>query len=484
MHDIKTLGELKASNYEALPVKAEIRKNLRKLLSEGKNVFEGIYGYDETVLPELQQAILAQHNIIFLGLRGQAKTKMARLLVQLLDEYIPAIKDTPLNEHPFAPISSSARELIEEMGDDTPIEWIHREDRYVEKLATPDVSVADLIGDMDPIKAANLGLSYSDERVIHYGLVPRANRSIFVINELPDLQARIQVALFNILEEGDLQIRGYKMRWPLDVLLVFTANPEDYTNRGSIITPLKDRIESQILTHYPTDLDIAMDITRNQVKLNPDQKENIEIPDLLSELLERVVMTARESEYVDEKSGISARMSIAAMEYLYAAIERRALAQKSDTATGRLTDIFKIVPAMTGKMELLYEGESMGPINLARMLIFEAIKEQFLSMFPSPEDVAQKEEERDIYDVFKLWFSDGNQVYLNLKAADEEYEKQLNKVPGLRKLAKSQAEEDAEVPFLMELLLFGMSFFEIIELAQESASFTAYDPLSGALNDF
>ena len=272
MTKAKTLGELKATGYQPKRIKDELRANMLAALRGGKPVFEGILGFDDTVLPDIERAVLSRHNILLLGLRGQAKTRIARLMTNLLDEYIPVIAGTELNDDPMAPISRQARDLIAEHGDHTRIDWLHRSERYVEKLATPDVSVADLIGDVDPIKAATMKLPYSDERVIHFGLIPRAHRSIFVINELPDLQARIQVSLFNILEEGDIQIRGFKMRLPLDICFLFTANPEDYTNRGSIITPLKDRIESQILTHYPQSIEVARQITEVATRLSDTDK--------------------------------------------------------------------------------------------------------------------------------------------------------------------------------------------------------------------
>jgi magnesium chelatase subunit I len=296
-----TLGELKAGGYQARSLKEELRANLVTRLKNKDHLFDGIIGFDDTVLPDIQRAVLSRHNILLLGLRGQAKTRIARLLVHLLDEYVPVVAGSELNDDPLHPISRYAHDLIAEHGDATPITWLHRSERYVEKLATPDVSVADLIGDVDPIKAAALKLPYSDERVIHFGLVPRSHRSIFVINELPDLQARIQVSLFNILQEGDIQIRGFKLRLPLDIQFVFTANPEDYTNRGSIITPLKDRIESQILTHYPKTIDIARRITQQEAQLAPEQREAVAVPDLLAVLLERIAFTARESELVDDK---------------------------------------------------------------------------------------------------------------------------------------------------------------------------------------
>ena len=297
-------------------IKQELRENLTKKLRSKEPVFEGLWGYEDTVIPQLKKAIISGHNINLLGLRGQAKTKIARNMINLLDEYMPIVAGSEINDSPFQPISKYARDLIAEKGDQTPIAWIHRTERFFEKLATPDVSVADLIGDVDPIKAASLKLPYSDERVLHYGMIPRANRSIFVINELPDLQARIQVSLFNILQEGDIQIRGFQLRMPLDIQFVFTANPEDYTNRGSIVTPLKDRIGSQIFTHYPTSIEIAKGITKQEASIQEDDTQNIQIPELARDLLEQVSFEARNSEYVDVKSGVSARLSVSAMENL------------------------------------------------------------------------------------------------------------------------------------------------------------------------
>lgn len=305
---ITTLGELKKSKYQSLPIKEELRKNLLTRLSTGKASFPGIWGFEDTVIPDLERAILSRHNILLLGLRGQAKTRIARLLTHLLDEYMPIIAGSEINDDPLNPISYHGINIIEKHGDKTPISWVHRSERYVEKLATPDVSIADLIGDVDPIKAASLKLPFSDERVIHFGLVPRANRCIFVINELPDLQARIQVSLFNILQEGDLQIRGFKLRLPLDLQFLFTANPEDYTNRGSIVTPLKDRIESQILTHYPRSIETARKITDQEANIAKDIEKKINIPDAIRDMIAMMAFEARSSEYIDEKSGVSARM--------------------------------------------------------------------------------------------------------------------------------------------------------------------------------
>lgn len=301
LHTIKTLGELKASGYQSRSIKDEIRHNLLNRLRNQDPTFSGIVGYEDTVIPDVERALLSKHNILFLGLRGQAKTRMARQMTELLDEYIPVIPGSDINDDPLNPVSAFAQALIKEKGDDTPIAWLHRSERYGEKLATPDVSVADLIGDIDPIKAANLKLNFADERVLHYGIIPRSNRCIFVINELPDLQARIQVALFNILEEGDVQIRGFKLRLPLDILFVFTANPEDYTNRGSIVTPLKDRIESQILTHYPRTIEQALEITGQEAAISNDQKELVVVSDLVRRLIEQVAFEARGSELVDKK---------------------------------------------------------------------------------------------------------------------------------------------------------------------------------------
>lgn len=325
IQQIKTLGELKKSGYKPRSIKEEIRQNLIAKLQKQEPTFNGIVGYEDTVIPDVERALLSKHNILFLGLRGQAKTRMARQMIELLDEYIPSIAGSDINDDPLSPVSKWAQEEIATHGDETPIHWIHRSQRYGEKLATPDVSVADLIGDIDPIKAANLKLSFADERVIHYGIIPRSNRGIFVINELPDLQARIQVALFNILEEGDVQIRGFKLRLPLDILFVFTANPEDYTNRGSIVTPLKDRIESQILTHYPKSLENALEITEQEADVNDEQKAKVVVSDLVKRLIEQVAFEARSSELVDKKSGVSARLTISAFENAVSSAERRAI---------------------------------------------------------------------------------------------------------------------------------------------------------------
>ncbi|MBI3233194.1 MAG: magnesium chelatase [Bacteroidetes bacterium] len=425
-----TLGALKKSGYKYKSIKDELRDNLIEHIKTKKTVFEGIYGYENTVLPDLQRAILSKHNINLLGLRGQAKTRLARQMVNLLDEYIPVVKGSELNDDPLNPISNYAKNLIEELGDKTPIEWLHRNDRYAEKLATPDVSVADLIGDVDPIKAANLRLSYADERVIHYGIIPRSNRSIFVINELPDLQARIQVALFNILQEGDIQIRGFKVRIPLDIEFIFTANPEDYTNRGSIVTPLKDRIGSQILTHYPKTAELSMKITKQEAKLSESQKANINIPHLLYMIIERVAIEARESEYVDAKSGVSARLTISALENLASAIELRMLLSGEKKANARIADLSGILPAINGKIELVYEGEQEGAAVVAQNLISKAVRNLFVQHFPDPA-LLKKKKDTSPYQHVTSWFTSGNALELLYDDSEKVYRKKLDSVPGL-----------------------------------------------------
>ncbi|MCI4649517.1 magnesium chelatase [Phaeodactylibacter sp.] len=483
MNHIKTLGELKQSGYQSRSIKEELRQNLIQKLQAKEKVFEGILGFDDTVLPDIERAILSRHNILLLGLRGQAKTRIARLLVNLLDEWMPVVGGSDLHDDPLNPISRQAKAIIAEHGDDTPVEWVHREERYVEKLATPDVSVADLIGDVDPIKAASLKLSYSDERVIHFGLVPRSHRSIFVINELPDLQPRIQVSLFNILQEGDIQIRGFKLRLPLDIQFVFTANPEDYTNRGSIITPLKDRIESQILTHYPKTIEIARQITRQEAELTDAQREATEVPDLLEILLEQVAFEARDSEYIDEKSGVSARLTISGYENLVSTVERRMLVNGESAAKARITDFWGVVPAITGKVELVYEGEQEGPYGVAINLIGKAIKKSFLAHFPNP-DKLKKGRESDPYGTIRAWFSGGNEVELLNDCSEKDFRKALDGVAGLRKLVEShlKVSGDDAYPF-MELVLHGLAEFNIVNKDVMESAFSFRDILANMLDD-
>src|SRR5574343_534321 len=360
---------------------------------------------------------------------------MARLMTALLDEYIPVVEGSEINDDTLDPISSYVKQLIKEKGDNTPIAWLHRSERYGEKLATPDVSVADLIGDIDPIKAANLKLSFSDEGVMHYGIIPRSNRCIFVINELPDLQARIQVALFNILEEGDLQIRGFKLRLPLDVLFVFTANPEDYTNRGSIVTPLKDRIESQILTHYPKTISISKEITQQEAAIDDAQKNSIKVFDIAKDLIEQIAFEARQSEYIDKKSGVSARLTISAYENLVSTAERRMLINGDAETAVRITDFIGVLPSITGKIELVYEGELEGPAKVAQLLLGKAIKTLFSQYLPDPEK-AKKLKEKNPYQEIINWFAKGNQKKITDKQSNSGYKKNLLLVRRLEKLIK------------------------------------------------
>tara|TARA_B100001750_G_scaffold231123_1_gene228712 strand:+ start:529022 stop:530542 length:1521 start_codon:yes stop_codon:yes gene_type:complete len=454
---IKTLGDLKASGYRSKNIKDELRDNLRERIKNGEDSFEGVWGYENSVIPQLERALLSRHNINLLGLRGQAKTRLARLMVHLLDEWIPVVKGSEINDDPLRPMSRFAVQLIEEKGDETPIIWLHRNERFSEKLATPDVTVADLIGDVDPIKAANLKLSYADDRVIHFGMIPRANRCIFVINELPDLQARIQVALFNILEEGDIQIRGFKLRMPLDIQFVFTANPEDYTNRGSIVTPLKDRIGSQILTHYPESIEIARKITEQEAHLDDRQSRTVYVPDMAKDLLEQIGFEARNSEYVDAKSGVSARTSITAYENLLSTAERRALQTGSETTMVRLSDFMGVIPAITGKIELVYEGEQEGADSVAEILVDDAVKSLFPNYFPAINKL-EKKDAITPYDELVTWFFQGEGFELLDDFTDEEYKRALDSIPALNQLVKEFQPDfpKEDVYFLKELVLWGL----------------------------
>jgi len=459
--DIKTLGQLKQSGYKSESVKDELRRNLiTQLKKKEEGGFEGIVGFEDTVIPDLQTAILSRHNILLLGLRGQAKTRIARLLVNLLDEYIPYIEGSELFDDPLNPISWFGANIIKEKGDETPIGWIHRSERYTEKLATPDVTVADLIGDVDPIKAATLKLTYSDERVIHFGLIPRAHRGIFVINELPDLQARIQVSLFNILQERDIQIRGFKLRLPLDIQFVFTANPEDYTNRGSIVTPLKDRIESQILTHYPRSIEISRKITQQEATLTQEQRATVEADGLVKDLVEQIAFEARNSEYIDKKSGVSARLTISAYENLISNAERRMIINHEEKTFVRIADFLGVIPAITGKIELVYEGELEGPAKVANILIGKAIKTLLVKFFPDPEK-AKKSKAPNPYAEIINWFSDGNTLAVLDDLPFAEYKKVLTSVNGLKELVKQFHPRlvESQQLILMEFVLHGLAEF-------------------------
>jgi len=472
--NIKTLGELKRSGYKSVAIKDEIRKNLIEKMRVKENPFTGIIGYEDTVIPDTERALLSRHNILFLGLRGQAKTRMARQMTALLDEYIPVIAGSEVNDDPLNPLSKYGKDQVAEHADETPIQWLHRSERYGEKLATPDVSVADLIGDIDPIKAANLRLSFADERVIHYGIIPRSNRSIFVINEIPDLQARIQVALFNILEEGDIQIRGFKLRMPLDIMFVFTANPEDYTNRGSIVTPLKDRIQSQILTHYPKDIETSLAITEQEADVLEEQKEKVKISDIIKRLLENVAFEARSNEYVDKKSGVSARLTIAAFENAISSAERRAIIFNEKKTQVWLSDLVGVIPSITGKIELVYEGEQEGPYQVAVNLLDRSIRSQFIQYFPNPEAAKKKRStgkpsqqqkaEESPYRSITRWFDAGNHLDLMIDMKDADKIAALYKVDGLFAFVKKYYPQvnESEGALLMEFVLHGLASYSLI----------------------
>lgn len=462
IQNITTLGELKNSGYKSKSIKDELRENLISKMMSKETVFKGIHGYENTVIPELERAILSRHNINLLGLRGQAKTRLARLMVDLLDEYIPVVTGSEINDDPLNPISRFAKEIIDEKGDETPIFWLHRSERFAEKLATPDVTVADIIGDVDPIKAANLKLSYADDRVIHYGMIPRANRCIFVINELPDLQARIQVALFNILQEGDIQIRGFKLRLPLDMQFVFTANPEDYTNRGSIVTPLKDRIGSQILTHYPEDIETAKTITQQETDKASAQKEFIQVPELARDLLEQIVFEARESEFIDAKSGVSARLSITAFENLLSTAERRALLSGDDKTMIRLNDFDGIIPAITGKVELVYEGEQEGAQVVAEKLIKNAIKTLFPTYFPEIKKLEKQSAETPYDDIISWFFNADEDFELLDEHTEQQYKNELDKITPLNAFLEKHQPNMNKVDgyFVKEFILWALVEFK------------------------
>jgi magnesium chelatase subunit I len=478
-----TLGALRVSGYRPRGVKEELRENLRRALARGENPFEGIHGYERTVLPALHNAILSKHDLLLLGLRGQAKTRLLRMLVRLLDAEIPVIAGSELNEDPFDPITKYGRRVVAEKGDATPISWMAREERYREKLATPDVTIADLIGDVDPIKAATERRSYSDEEVIHYGIVPRTNRGIFAINELPDLQPRIQVGLLNILEERDLQIRGFPIRIPLDILLVFSANPEDYTNRGNIITPLKDRISSQILTHYPDDVKVAAKITGQEAWTERDAEPRVEVPDFFRELIEEIAFVARQSEFVDQSSGVSARMPISAIEILASNLERRGLRHGEPRVSPRLCDLPACLPAITGKVEMVYEGEQQGAEVVAKKLIGTAVRKLFDAKFPAPDSGRPSQRKREepedsdepavrrrtpppapekihpLYEPIVEWFSNGGKVTVSDDTPFREHLAALEAVPGLRKAVEERFSPSSpeELAVGMELVLEGLT---------------------------
>lgn len=434
-NSIKTIGDLKESGWESVSVKEEIRRNLIKKMQQSDDLFPGVLGYEHSVIPQIQHALLGKHDLLLLGLRGQAKTRMLRMLVNFLDEEMPIVAGSEIHDDPFHPISKYARERVAEEADDTPIEWVGRDQRYGEKLATPDTTVADLIGDLDPIKAASKRLTLSDEDVINFGLIPRVNRGIFVINELPDLQPRIQVSLLNIMQERDIQIRGFNVRIPLDLFMAFSANPEDYTNRGNIITPLKDRIDAQIITHYPKTVETARDIARQEAWVERDGGRIVHIPEIYREILAQTAFVARDSEYIDQKSGVSARMTITALEQAVSAAERRMVINGEKETSLRIADLFHMVPALTGKLELVYEGEQEGAANVAKHILGKAINKTFKMHFPDPQQ-KKKEGDDNFYKPLLDWFSSGQTLELPDSLADTEYKKRLDGLAQLGNVVK------------------------------------------------
>jgi magnesium chelatase subunit I len=477
---IRTFGDLKAAGYRSRSVKDELRENLIAGLRRGEDLFPGILGYEETVLPQLQHALLGRHDLLMLGLRGQAKTRLVRLLPRLLDAFVPVVAGSEVNDDPFRPFSLYARERLARDGDRTPIAWLPRAERYGEKLATPDTTMADLIGDIDPIKAAARKLTYADEEALHFGLIPRTNRGIFCLNELPDLQPRIQVGLFNILEEQDVQIRGFRVRFPLDVLMVFTANPEDYTNRGSIITPLKDRIDAQILTHYPKTLDVGVEITRQEAyQAREGAGVAVTIPHYLREAVEQIAFEARASDYVDQKSGVSARLTRAALETLVSAAERRALLNGEAETTVRPSDLLAVEPALTGKLELVYEGEQTGARAVAHRLVGQAVKKTFVRYFPDPSD---KKKGRVPYQPVLAWFTMGGRVVLDPMMPLADYAQALDAVEGLAALVQrhAPAERPEERAAMMEFVLEGLHQHSLLGKEAEGTG-ARYADLMGAM---
>ncbi len=482
---IRTLGDLRASGWRSRGVREEVRENLLEALGHREPLFPGIVGYDQTVVPQLVNALLSRHDILLLGLRGQAKTRILRSLVRFLDEWMPAVAGSLLNEDPFAPVLGPTRSIVAERGDATPIVWIHRSERFQEKLATPDVSMADLIGDIDPIRASRERLDLSDERVIHFGILPRTHRGLFLINELPDLQARIQVGLLNILEERDVQIRGFPLRLELDLLMLFTANPEDYTNRGNIITPLKDRIGSQILTHYPRSLEEAQAITAQEARIAPSVE--VRVPDLFRELVEEIAVQARRSEHVDQSSGVSARLPISALELVASNVERRVLTVGDTDAVPRLCDLFATLPAVTGKCELVYEGEQEGPSIVAGRLIGAAVKAVFLRHFP-PVHRGRKETAaaEPLYGRIQAWFSSGHTLELTDTRPTAQEVRALRKVDGLRDLVRKylQGLPPAEEAGAMELVLEALHQHSVLSREGNLGAVTYGDMLSRMMQDF
>ncbi len=488
----KTVKELRESGYTVKSVKAELRDNLIEKMQKGEALFSGIIGYDETVIPQIQNAVLSNHDFIFLGLRGQAKSKMLRGLIDFLDEVTPIVEGCEINDDPYMPVCKRCHDLKKELGDDLPVDWLHREQRYAEKLATPDVSIADLIGDIDPIKAASQKLHYSHEETIHYGIIPRTNRGIFAINEIPDLQQRIQVGLLNIMQEKDIQIRGFPIRIPMDILIVYTANPEDYTNRGNIITPLRDRIASQIHTHYPHSVEEGIRITEQEAWTDRENGHPITIPHYLKEIIECIAVQARNSEYIDQKSGVSARLPITCMENLISNVERRNIVSNRNEEYPRICDFEAVIPSIVGKIELVYEGEQEGAVNVARLLIGQAVKEVFIKYLPKVyTKKSEATESNKAYEKIKLWFSRGNTIELADDMSIATYYTTLSSVSDLKELAVnclglSNSKDKAEIGTAMEFVLEGLHQHSVLskEMKNNAASYGGYaDNIFSSLSD-
>jgi magnesium chelatase subunit I len=455
----RTLGELKRSGWRSRSVRDELRENLAAAIAAGQSEADrwpGIHGYGKTVLPRVENALLSRHDFILLGLRGQAKTRILRMLVRLLDPEIPALEGCDLNDDPFHPVSGRGRRMVAEAGDAAPLVWIPREDRYREKLATPDVTVADLLGDVDPIKAASRKLSLADEDALHFGIIPRTNRGIFAINELPDLSPRIQVGLLNLLEERDVQLRGHPVRFPLDVLLVFSANPEDYTNRGSIITPLRDRISSQVLTHYPPSLEVAERITRQEAWTERGRIE-VHVPAIVSHAVEETAIQARSSEFVDQGSGVSVRLTVSLLENAVSNAERRALRGGKARETVRIADLFAADSAVTGKVELVLEGEREGTAAIADRLIGDGVAAVFRRHFPAPYGDAKGKKAQEPTDEYKPivdWFAKGNHLVVDDEGGPVG---ELFRIPGLEALVRKHLDPPPEeMAVAGELVLEGL----------------------------
>jgi magnesium chelatase subunit I len=466
----KTLGELRSSSNWSeqrlanRSLRQELRENLLCRMAKGEALFPGVHGYDDTVIPQIINAILSRHHFILLGLRGQAKSRILRGLVGFMDAQVPVVAGCEINDNPYRPICRACRERIASEGDSTPIAWLSRDHRYVEKLATPDVTIADMIGDVDPIKAARGGRNLSDELTIHYGLLPRANRGIFAINELPDLAGKIQVGLFNIMQEGDVQIKGYPVRMVLDVLLVFTANPEDYTARGKIITPLKDRIGSEIRTHYPATIAEGMSITSQESWTEREGTRRVEIPQYIREVVEEIAFQARDDKRVDRRSGVSQRLPISSLENVLSSAEQRAVRTRDASAVARVSDVYAAIPAMTGKFELEYEGELRGADNIARELIRAAVGKTFTRYFSEVN-----------FQPTVQWFELGGELKVPAQASSQELLTQLKKIPGVLEhveiLGVGPKDEPAAVTSAAEFILEGLWSHKRINRSEERGYF-------------